>query len=47
MCRALAIDEYSYGMEHPNVAAGLNNLATLLHVSTHLHLSDRAAKPMV
>lgn len=29
--RALAIDESSYGAEHPNVAIRLNNLASLLH----------------
>ena len=28
--RALAIDEKSFGPEHPNVARGLNNLAVLL-----------------
>ena len=28
--RALAIDEKSFGPEHPNVATGLNNLAELL-----------------
>ena len=27
MRRALAIDEKSYGPEHPNVATDLNNLA--------------------
>jgi hypothetical protein len=30
MRRALAIDEASFGPDHPNVAAHLNNLATLL-----------------
>jgi Flp pilus assembly protein TadD len=28
--RALAIDEASYGLEHPTVASRLTNLATLL-----------------
>jgi len=31
MRRALAIDEASFGPDHPNVAIRLNNLATLLH----------------
>ncbi len=31
MRRALAIDETSYGPDHPNVAIRLNNLATLLY----------------
>jgi hypothetical protein len=30
MRRALAIDEKSYGPEHPDVARDLNNLAALL-----------------
>jgi hypothetical protein len=30
MRRALAIDEQSYGPEHPEVAIALNNLAALL-----------------
>jgi tetratricopeptide (TPR) repeat protein len=30
MRRALAIDEQSYGQDHPNVARDLNNLAVLL-----------------
>ncbi len=36
MRRALAIDEQSYGAEHPNVANDLNNLATLLKVTNRL-----------
>ena len=34
--RALAIDEQSYGTEHPNVAIGLNNLAALLKATNRL-----------
>ncbi|MSR56633.1 MAG: toll/interleukin-1 receptor domain-containing protein [Planctomycetaceae bacterium] len=34
--RALAIDEQSYGAEHPNVAIRLNNLATLLQATNRL-----------
>jgi len=34
--RALAIDESSYGPDHPQVAIDLNNLASLLHV-LHRH----------
>ncbi len=33
---ALAIDETSYGADHPNVAIRLNNLATLLRDTNHL-----------
>jgi hypothetical protein len=36
MRRALAIDEASYGSEHPNVARDLNNLASLLQATNHL-----------
>ena len=36
MRRALAIDEQSYGTEHPNVAIDLNNLATLLQATNRL-----------
>ncbi|TRZ54054.1 ATP-binding protein, partial [bacterium] len=36
MRRALAIDEKSYGQDHPNVAIGLNNLAQLLKATNHL-----------
>jgi hypothetical protein len=34
--RALAITENSFGPEHPNVAAGLNNLARLLRETDRL-----------
>jgi MinD-like ATPase involved in chromosome partitioning or flagellar assembly/tetratricopeptide (TPR) repeat protein len=34
--RALAIDEQSYGLEHPRVATRLNNLATLLQETNRL-----------
>ena len=34
--RALAIDEQSYGAEHPNVAIRLNNLALLLQATNRL-----------
>ncbi len=34
--RALAIDEKSFGPEHPNVAIGLNNLAQLLQATNRL-----------
>jgi tetratricopeptide (TPR) repeat protein len=36
MRRALAIDEQSYGAEHPNVARDLNNLASLLQATNRL-----------
>ena len=36
MRRALAIDESSYGLEHPNVAIDLNNLAQLLKATDRL-----------
>ncbi len=36
MRRALAIDEASYGAEHPNVAIRLNNLAQLLQATNRL-----------
>ena len=50
MRRALAIDEKSFGPEHPNVARGLNNLAVLRAElgdwaeATQLH---RRAKPIM
>jgi tetratricopeptide (TPR) repeat protein len=34
--RALAIDEASFGPDHPNVALHLNNLASLLRATNHL-----------
>ena len=36
MRRAVAIDEQSYGAEHPRVAIDLNNLATLLQATNRL-----------
>jgi tetratricopeptide (TPR) repeat protein len=36
MPRALAIDEASFGPEHPNVATDLNNLAQLLYATNRL-----------
>jgi hypothetical protein len=36
MRRALAIDEASYGENHPNVATRLNNLAQLLQATNRL-----------
>ena len=36
MRRALAIDEQSYGAEHPEVASDLNNLAQLLQATNRL-----------
>ena len=36
MRRALAIDEASFGPEHPNVASDLNNLAQLLQATNRL-----------
>ena len=36
MRRALAIDEASYGKDHPNVATDLNNLAQLLQATNRL-----------
>ena len=36
MRRALAIDEKSFGPEHPDVATSLNNLASLLSATNRL-----------
>ncbi len=36
MRRALAIDEQSFGQDHPNVARDLNNLAQLLQATNRL-----------
>ena len=36
MRRALAIDEHSFGPDHPNVATDLNNLAQLLKATNRL-----------
>ena len=41
--RALAIDEKSYGPDHPDVAADLNNLAVLLRATNRL----REAEPLM
>jgi tetratricopeptide (TPR) repeat protein len=38
--RALAIDEASYGNDHPNVARDLNNLASLLHDTNRLEEAE-------
>jgi tetratricopeptide (TPR) repeat protein len=38
--RALAIDEQSYGPEHPNVARDLNNLALLLQDTNRLEEAE-------
>ena len=43
MRRALAIDEPSYGTDHPNVARDLNTLAQLLKVTNRL----AEAKPLL
>jgi tetratricopeptide (TPR) repeat protein len=41
--RALAIDEQSYGPDHPDVAGNLNNLALLLQATNRL----AEAEPML
>ena len=43
MRRALAIDEKSFGPDHPKVAIRLNNLALLLRVTNRL----AEAEPLV
>ncbi len=43
MRRALAIDETSYGPDHPDVASRLNNLAQLLKATNRL----AEAEPMM
>jgi len=40
MRRALAIDEQSYGAEHPSVARDLNNLAQLLQATNRLEEAE-------
>ena len=40
MRRALAIDEQSYGPEHPKVATDLNNLAQLLQATNRLEEAE-------
>ena len=45
MRRALAIDEKSFGPEHPNVASDLNNLAGLLQATNRLSRGRAADAP--
>jgi len=40
MHRALAIDEASYGADHPNVAIRLNNLGRLLEATNRLFVAE-------
>ena len=40
MRRALAVDEASYGLNHPRVATDLNNLAKLLQTTDRLAEAD-------
>ena len=40
MRRALAIDERSFGPDHPNVARDLNNLAQLLQATNRLEEAE-------
>ncbi len=47
MRRALAIDEASYGAEHPNVAIRLNNLAQLLQATNRLGEAEPLSRRMV
>ena len=47
MRRALAIDEKSYGLEHPYVAIRFNNLATLLIVTNRLAEAEPLMKCVV
>ncbi len=47
MRRALAIDEQSYGDQHPNVAAALNNLAQLLNATNRLAEAEPLMQRMV
>jgi hypothetical protein len=47
MRRALAIDEKSYGPEHPDVARDLNNLASLLYVTNRLNEVGQLMRRMV
>lgn len=44
MRRVLAIDEASYGPEHPNVSRGLNNLAQPLHATNRLSEAEPLSK---
>ena len=45
MRRALAIDEQTYGPEHPKVARRLNNLAELLQATNRLAEAERTDAP--
>jgi hypothetical protein len=47
MRRALAIDEQSYGPQHPLVATGLNNLAGLLQATNRLAEAEPLMRRMV
>ena len=45
--RALAIDETSYGPDHPNVARDLNNLAGLLHATNRIEEAEPLSRRML
>jgi signal transduction histidine kinase len=47
MRRALAIDEASYGPEHPDVARDLNNLAQLLKATNRLAEAEPLSRRML
>ena len=47
MRRALAIDEQSYGPDHPDVARDLNNLAQLLKATNRLSEAEPLSWRMV
>ncbi len=47
MRRALAIDERSFGADHPNVATDLNNLAALLQATNRLAEAEPLSRRMV
>ena len=47
MRRALAMDESSYGADHPNVARDLNNLAQLLQATNRLGEAEPLMRRMV
>ncbi|MFI0403314.1 MAG: tetratricopeptide repeat protein [Cyanobium sp.] len=47
MRRALAIDEASYGSNHPDVARDLNNLAQLLQATNRLAEAEPLMRRMV
>jgi hypothetical protein len=47
MRRALAIDEQSYGADHPSVAIRLNNLAQLLKATNRLSEAETLSWRMV